>query len=240
VVREVLENTIENLITNFKPEILQAFFYLKAKDKWEEYTERLSQYEDDEDELFGEILKVGNLRLSDNSLVGVYTIATQKELTERSSKKRQFELGRKILKDQPDAGFFVFHDSEGNFRFSFIYPIYYGTKRKYSPYKRYTHYVSPKLTNKTFKLALRDAEFSSLEKIIEAFSIEKVTEEFFEAYKYALREVIIKSLSKYDAPYEKKHSFAQQLLSRILFIYFLQKKDGLNGKIDSILSQESK
>ena len=87
--REVLENTLTNLINHFDPKTLQEFFYLKARDKWQEYTEPLPQYEDD---FLVDICRIGNLRLDDNSLIGVYTIAVPKELNERASKKKQFEL----------------------------------------------------------------------------------------------------------------------------------------------------
>ncbi|MEN3046905.1 MAG: hypothetical protein ABDH49_08025 [Candidatus Hydrothermales bacterium] len=69
----------------------------------------------------------------------------------------------------------------------------------------------------------------TLEELEEAFSVEAVTREFFEAYKYAINEVIIKSLDK-RVDYNKRHSFAPLLLSRILFIYFLQRKKWLKWK----------
>ncbi|WP_156874774.1 hypothetical protein [Thermodesulfobacterium hveragerdense] len=52
----------------------------------------------------------------------------------------------------------------------------------------------------------------SLEDLEEAFNVEAVTKEFFDAYRYALHEVIIKNLKHKninEIPYEKKHSFAQ-------------------------------
>jgi hypothetical protein len=65
----------------------------------------------------------------------------------------------------------------------------------------------------------------------EAFNVERVTEEFFEAYKHALTfirdEVLI---PQRKADYSKCHSFAQQLLSRIMFLYYLQKKGWLKWK----------
>ncbi|HQG79226.1 MAG TPA: Eco57I restriction-modification methylase domain-containing protein, partial [bacterium] len=80
----------------------------------------------------------------------------------------------------------------------------------------------PILENDEWKPALEDLE--------KAFDVEIVTKEFFDAYRYALREVVIKSLSKYDVPFEKKHSFAQLLLSRIMFLYFLQRKGWFKWK----------
>lgn len=65
----------------------------------------------------------------------------------------------------------------------------------------------------------------------EAFSVERVTKEFFEAYKSALRfikeEILI---PQKKASYQEVHSFSQQLLSRIMFLYYVQKKGWLKWK----------
>jgi hypothetical protein len=62
----------------------------------------------------------------------------------------------------------------------------------------------------------------------DAFSVEKVTEKFFEYYKrifFELREEIKKQgISQKDA-----HEFTLQLLNRIMFIYFVSKKRWLNN-----------
>ncbi len=69
------------------------------------------------------------------------------------------------------------------------------------------------------------------EKHNEAFNIERVTEDFFNAYKNALS--FIKNeilLPQRKADSQKCHSFAQQLLSRIMFLYYVQKKGWLKWK----------
>jgi len=64
-----------------------------------------------------------------------------------------------------------------------------------------------------------------------AFDVERVTKEFFEAYKNALNFIIDKILlPQRKADYSKSHSFAQQLLSRVMFLYYLQKKGWLKWK----------
>ena len=69
------------------------------------------------------------------------------------------------------------------------------------------------------------------EKHKEAFNVERVTKEFFEAYKNALNFIRDKVLiPQRKADYQKCHSFAQQLLSRIMFLYYLQKKGWLKWK----------
>ncbi|RLB00253.1 MAG: hypothetical protein DRG83_11800, partial [Deltaproteobacteria bacterium] len=65
----------------------------------------------------------------------------------------------------------------------------------------------------------------------EAFNVERVTKDFFEAYKSALRYIrnhIL--LPQRKAPYQEAHSFAQQLLSRIMFLYYVQKKGWLKWR----------
>jgi hypothetical protein len=65
----------------------------------------------------------------------------------------------------------------------------------------------------------------------EAFNVERVTKEFFEAYKSALKfikEDILVPQEK--SSYQEVHSFAQQLLSRIMFLYYVQKKGWLKWK----------
>lgn len=65
----------------------------------------------------------------------------------------------------------------------------------------------------------------------EAFNVERVTREFFEAYRFALghiKENIL--LPQNKASFQETHSFAQQLLSRIMFLYYVQKKGWLKWK----------
>ncbi|NWF76323.1 MAG: Eco57I restriction-modification methylase domain-containing protein [Nitrospirae bacterium] len=68
------------------------------------------------------------------------------------------------------------------------------------------------------------------EKHKNAFNVERVTKEFFNAYKFALES--IKDILSYQekATPQEVHSFAQQLLSRIMFLYFVQKKGWLKWK----------
>ncbi len=59
-----------------------------------------------------------------------------------------------------------------------------------------------------------------------AFSVERVTEEFFERYKevfFKLRE----ELHRQGIPSKESHEFTLQFLNRIMFIYFISKKNWL-------------
>ena len=60
----------------------------------------------------------------------------------------------------------------------------------------------------------------------EAFDVDKVTEEFFNRYKDVL-ENITKYLSKFNIDEERGRYFTIQFLNRMIFIYFIQKKEWL-------------
>ena len=224
----------QELIHKFSIENLQEVLLAKNPN-FELYQQRL--FSPFEDEFFTEIYEIGKVKLKNSTLLKAYAIKVATNLTERTSKKKQFDLAKKILNSEIglDAGIFTFFDEAGNFRFSLVYKVYKSTergiKKEFSYYKRYTYYISPELPNKTFKLALRDADFSSLDTLIEAFSVEKVTEEFFEAYKYALREIIIKSLSNYNVPYEKNIPLLNNYYQEFYLFTFYKEKVGLSGKI---------
>jgi hypothetical protein len=218
---------LEKIINDFSTDNLVRLF----RNKTTKF--RMLESPAPENPLFTDGLLLGEFECG-NSDICIYTFKTHQPLTERSGKKAQYDLAKKILKEniRYAGGFFIFYDEQGNFRFSLVYDIPLSSgRREWSNFKRYTYYVSKEQTNKTFIQQMSEADFSSLDSIIEAFSVEKVTEEFFDAYRYALNNIIIKSLDKYvEVEEEKKHSFAQQLLSRILFIYFLQKKGWLKWK----------
>ena len=86
--------------------------------------------------------------------------------------------------------------------------------------------LPPLFHNEEFKYNPKDwlTEWSK------AFDKEKLTKEFFEAYKFALQFIKDRLKSQNKAEKQKIHSYAQQLLSRIMFLYFVAKKDWLKWK----------
>ncbi len=223
-----------DLVNNFSVQTLTDFLEEKFKDfEYSTYEEDITDtISDNFTNEFPEVLEIFEVELKDENKLKAYAIKVSKDLSERSSKKRQFDLAKKILSSELgiDGGFFVFYDDNGNFRFSLIHKVYKKGKTDFSHYKRYTYFVEKGKPYYTFLKQIGNGDFSTLNKIIESFSVERITEEFFEAYKFGLKNVIIKSINRDDIPYQKKHSFAQQLLSRILFLYFLQKKGWFKWK----------
>lgn len=72
----------------------------------------------------------------------------------------------------------------------------------------------------------------SWERIDEAFDVERVTEKFFREFQEKLEEVEgeLNRLSRYKDQ-EWAHEYALRLLSRIMFLYFLQRKGWLNNDL---------
>ncbi len=165
---------LKNIIEDFNPDKFSGFFREKNR-KFERTKENLSEYNDDK---FIGCTKLGEIKFeSDNTFFVL--IKSKNELTEKSAKKLQYEKAKKILKDrQADSGIFIFYDTENNFRFSLVYADYVG-RREWSSFKRFTFFVKQGLTNKTFLDRIGGIEFESLAKIKEAFSVDKVTKEFY-------------------------------------------------------------
>lgn len=220
------ENALTDLVFNFSPKKLLPFFRdYKRLRGFAPISETLNHLDD---EHFTQIEKIGEVKLPKNEQLIVCAIKVTKDLTERSGKKAQFDLAKKILDYYQDLydGIFVFYDAEGNFRFSLIYANYYGTRRSFSNYRRFTYFVSRRLTNKTFIQRVGEGDFSSLNGIKEAFSVEKVTKEFYADisnwFDWALQTVRYPDEARIT---EKGFEMSViRLITRMIFIWFMRVK----------------
>jgi REP element-mobilizing transposase RayT len=215
------KDILQSIINNFDLEEFNKFF--RAKNNKLSFPNEPIYYEDPESNITdGKMLAKGVL--DDGELI-VCSFLVNKELTERSGKKAQYILGKKILKgQQADAGIFIFYDQQGNFRFSLIYTNYLGKRRDWSNFRRFTYYVSPEQTNKTFLQQMGQADFSTLDKIIEAFSVEKVTKQFYQEianwYFWALKNV--KFPDDAEAEENGRNIATIRLITRLIFIWFMK------------------
>jgi len=216
---------LENLIKNFSLEKLSDFLY---DADLEEDREDFSGYNNEK--IFQDIQKIGDIKTSDKKKVLVVAVKIKGDLSERTSRKKQYNLGKKILKKniRYNAGIFVFYDKNGSFRFSLIYLTYSGTKAIPNSFRRYTYFVSPdpQITNKTFLNQIGDGDFSTLESIKKAFSVEKVTKEFYKDianwYFWAVRESEFPKDVK--AEENGKNIAIIRLITRLIFIWFMKEK----------------
>ncbi len=214
----MLSEFIQNLIHSFSIENLQEVLFAKNQD-FELYQERLFDFED---EFFTEAYEIGKVKLKDNSLLKTYAIKVNTELTERTSKKKQFDFAKKILNSETglDAGIFTFFDENGNFRFSLVYKVYKGTKKEFSHYKRHTYFIEKGRPYRTFLKSIIDADFTTLENLISAFSTRPLTKEFYTEiqnwYAWALKHAWF--------PGGKLEENLIRLITRLIFVWFLKEK----------------
>jgi len=222
---------LEKVIGDISPENLVRFFRAKSTD-FAQTDEKLSSYND---EKFNSFQQLGAINFAQMQNLVVVNAMSMANLTQRSGKKAQYDKAKRILKDSGnfDAGIFIYSDNEGNFRFSLVYGEAVGTKRSFSNFKRFTYFVSKEFTNKTFLQRIGDGSFSSIGKIKDAFSVEKVTKEFYLSYRKLFDNLLgelsqnhtfLNEASKNDIDTE---NFAKKLLGQIVFLYFVQKKGWL-------------
>ena len=221
---------IDTLITDFSNATLKTFLRNRASTFKPRTEER--DLTSQEAETYENITLLGEIACSEIETIVVYSLKTLKPLHEKYNRKAQYETAKKHLRQsegEPRAGLFVVYDADGCFRFSLVVAQYAGTKINYTTPKRYSFFVSPQESNKTFKQQLNDAKFSSVDGLLKAFSIEKVSDDFYKAFEpqfNALKNAIIGDATD-DS---EKEQFTIIFIIRILFVGFVQKKGWLGEK----------
>jgi hypothetical protein len=237
---------MDKLIQNFSIKSITDFFATKIS-SFSPNSENLDYILKDADfTLFSDLQKIGEVEFNNSDELIVFTCKFQGVLSERSSKKRQFEIAKKILKeDFKDGAIFIFYDENDCFRFSFIRKNYGNKEQKFTNWKRYTYFVDPVRTNKTFKNRINGCNFSSLEEIQEAFSVEKLNKKFYEEIATAFYSLIggKVSINKKEVSFDAKlqlpstpvenrkvyQEFAVRLIGRTIFCWFLKNKKSDSG-----------
>jgi hypothetical protein len=237
---------MDKLIQNFSIKSVADFFKNKIS-SFSPNSENLDYILKDADFAhFSDLQKIGEVEFNNSDELIVFSCKFQGVLSERSSKKRQFEIAKKVLKeDFKDGAIFIFYDENDCFRFSFIRKNYGNKDQKFTNWKRYTYFVDPVRTNKTFKNRINGCNFSSLEEIQEAFSVEKLNKKFYEEIATAFysliggkvsinkKEVSFNScLQLPSTPVENRkvyQEFAVRLIGRTIFCWFLKNKKSDSG-----------
>lgn len=191
-------------------------------------------------------LKLGHLLLDENGIerqIAVYEVTLGKGIVLERNRVGLRNLLRKHWKDI-DAAFIVYHNPDNNkWRFTYVSELTgYDAdgefvKIKTEP-KRYTYVLGEGESTRTaaerFALIAKKGSNATLEDVKDAFSVEKLSKEFFSEYKkhydvicsFMLKKPGIKqTIFKRD---EKEiRDFSKKLLGRIVFLYFIQKKGWL-------------
>lgn len=218
---------LKKLVDGFSLENLQEFLW---DANFKEEKGNLSSLNDEN--IFSEVQKLGAINTDDKKKVIVSAIKVTNGLSERACRKKQYELGKKILKAQAEyeAGIFVFYDKDGAFRFSLIYYSYSGTRRMLNSFKRFTYFVSPDLPNKTFLKQLGEKKLATLDEIKAAFSIAAVTDIFYKDF-FVEYQKVIDSVGKANKikDQDAARDFVLLFAIRTIFLGFIQKKKWIGG-----------
>ena len=222
---------LETIITDFSVDKFK-YFFRKISKHYRPIEKNIPQFNDDN---FKKGFNIGEVDFPDHNNLLIVSFESINNLSERAGKKLQFNLAKSVLKQLSNytAGIFIFYDQDNNFRFSLIYPEFKGNTREWSNFKRFNYFISNTQTNKTFLQRVGDADFSSLDKIKEAFSVDKVTEEFYKEianwYFWALK------YCKFPKNAEEEDGGRNvsliRLITRIIFIWFMRERDLVPKKL---------
>ena len=210
--------------------------------------------------------RIGQFKDSENHIIDILIVQLKKEtILERArTKQRNFiswylKSRTPILKDGALSAFVS--PNEEDWRFSFVKMEYkYDTEKKkiredFTPARRYSFLVGKNESSHTAQsslvpLLMNDEEKPSLTSLEDAFSVEKVTKEFYEKYRklfdnlISALDEIIKKDKKIRKDFENKEidsvNFAKKLLGQIVFLYFLQKKGWFGVNRDQKWGEGSK
>lgn len=188
---------------------------------------------------------IGNYITDDGDVIAVLSVNLNRGETVERARSMQRNFVKTLIERNGCAGAIVaFYTAEEpeKWRLSFIRMDYEFSKgkvdQKLTPAKRYSYLVGEKepcttALQRLFPIFDEDNERPSLDEIEDAFSVEKVTKDFFDKYveKYHdLREYLE---GNEDFVIEAKtrgftsEQFAKKLLGQIVFLYFIQKKGWL-------------
>lgn len=193
----------------------------------------------------------------------VVEVKSLAKLERARSSLRNFAVNRlkQFEKEASLIAFYAQDDHGADWRFSFVkieHEAYQDDKGKVklkqelTPARRYSYLVGQHENSHTAcrqLLPVLEMDFADpkVEEIEAAFSIEKITDEFFDQYK-ALFQKLAEHLKK--QPWFRQTSneetdqavsrFAKKLLGQIVFLYFLQKKGWLGAAKDKAWGEGSK
>ena len=182
----------------------------------------------------------------ENLVVGIAKLKSRKIVEKSRSIQREFAKHLMEVNNSDASLISFFADDYEDWRFSFV-KLDYGRlltekgkikiKKIISPLKRFSFIVGKNEPNNTAKSQIAPLLYNkknSINDIEKAFSVEKVTKEFFDQYKrlcFKIRDELI-LLRKNDKNIDndfKKHflnesDFAKKFMGQIIFLYFIQKK----------------
>ena len=219
---------LQDVIDGVSAETLIAFFQSACPYFRPNRMDTINALDDDQD-LLTSLEQLGEIEFPSGDSLLILAGKMEGQQTQHRSRKVQHEITKKIAcqENWADAGIFVFYDEIGCFRFGLVSTTYKGRKRDFSSWRRYSYYVSSDEYNRTFKERLAGCDFSSIESLQEAFSVEAVTKDFYKAYAETFHTVEETIAQHNDIAGEDLRMYTQLLFNRLMFLRFIEKKDWL-------------
>ena len=180
---------------------------------------------------------LGTYRDSDQNGILFLTVKLKRESSLERARKTQRDFVARILDEYgSDAGLVAFYAPESEvWKLSLVAKSYIydseGLKELLSSPKRFSFLLGKGEASKTAfnQLSkLYESKDPTFKELLEIFSVEKLNEEFFSQYLKLFRKLwaeIYKQIKgKVEKPERKSKEAAHQLLNRLTFVYFIQKK----------------
>lgn len=243
LLKETFENSFDsgNFI-RFINEMFNKFDYQKIDAEQEEIPKDFQEFVESYSLL-------GRYKDRENNLIEVLTIKLKRGNPESARTMQRNFVAKYLEHRNANAALVAFYgDDVDNWRFSFVKLEYHLEKdetgnvkpsKSLTPPKRYSFFVgktepSHTAQSRFLELLMKEDLTPTVLEIESAFSIEKVTKEFFEEYKKLFLELeesltnIVNKNENLEKEFNEKEistsDFAKKLLGQIVFIYFLQKK----------------
>ena len=171
---------------------------------------------------------LGSCELDDNKEIGFFEfVTTENKDIENNRISLNYILKQKADELLLDGAIAVFYNpiNKDIWRLSFIAFSYdENNKQTVNSLKRYTYVLGKNIPITTAYSQLKRIEYPKFNDLLTAFSVEKVTEEFYIGIISLYNNLITKFLQYPINHKESKIEFAIRLIGRLLFIKFLNKK----------------
>ena len=214
---------IKILIENFNNDTLIDFCY--------DYIDNVNDYDNDltdftNENSFDNVKLVAEFKTKDDYLIGCFVIKVNEKISEKRQKHKQFDAAKKILeKCNYNTGLFFFFDDFNSIRISLIYGYEEKFENRWSNYKRHSFYVEKGKTNNTFLSCFSKIDFNYFSSILEGFSVEKVTKEFYAKLSGWFNDALnIIKFTEYVENNNERENELLRFVTRIIFIWFMKEK----------------
>ena len=188
--------------------------------------------------------QIGDFIDPEDNTVGIFSVELKRgESVERARTAQRTFVKRLLENGSYSAALVAFYSLDTDkWRFSFVRMDYEFAKGKIkeslTPARRYSYLVGKgepchTAMDRLLPIFMDDSKNPTIDEIEESFSVEKVTKDFFEAYKEKYLQLADYLNNNEDFVRESnvKHftteQFTKKLLSQIVFLYFIQKKGWL-------------